>query len=129
MNAEPGENSVAIGAAEMEEGKVFAILCYVLCVFGVPFWILPLVLRNNEFSLFHAKQCLMLWIVAMISMPIASLLILAVIGFVLVPIVLIGLLVLVVIGLVGAANGEMKPLPIIGKYAVEWFKGVRKSPA
>jgi uncharacterized membrane protein len=129
MSAESAQNSAAVGAAEFEEGRVFAILSYGLAILGLPFWILPLVLRNNEFSLFHAKQCMMLWIVGAVGAAVAGLLTLVLIGVVLLPVLLIGLLVLDVIGLVGAINGEMKPLPIIGKYAVEWFKGVRKSPA
>jgi uncharacterized membrane protein len=122
------DTAQAMSPQEIEEGKVFAVLSYVLCIFGVPFWILPLVMRNNDFALFHAKQCLMLWLAGFAGSAIAAALMLVLVGFVLLPVLLIVLLVLLVIGLVGAINGQAKPLPLIGPYAVEWFKGVRKVP-
>ena len=36
------------------------------------------------------------------------------------------LLVLDIMGLANAIKGEQKPLPLIGKYADEWFKGLKK---
>jgi uncharacterized membrane protein len=29
-------------------------------------------------------------------------------------------------GLINASKGEAKELPVIGKYAEEWFKGIQK---
>lgn len=39
-------------------------------------------------------------------------------------IISIGLLVLWLIGLIGAAQGEMKKIPILGDYFQDWFKGI-----
>ncbi|NQT92531.1 MAG: hypothetical protein HQ559_07205, partial [Lentisphaerae bacterium] len=44
---------------DVEEGKAFAVLSYALGIVGIPFFLVPLIMRNNEFSLFHAKQCLL----------------------------------------------------------------------
>lgn len=39
---------------------------------------------------------------------------------------MIFLLVLNVMGLINAINGKQEPLPIIGRYAEDWFKGITK---
>ena len=52
----------AADSKEVEDGKIFAILSYVLNFVGLPFFLVPLIMRNNAFSLYHAKQCLMWWI-------------------------------------------------------------------
>ena len=58
----PAEEAPAVDTKEMEEGKAFAILSYVLNFLGIPFWLVPLIMRNNSFSLYHAKQYLILWL-------------------------------------------------------------------
>jgi uncharacterized membrane protein len=112
---------------EVEEGRTFAILCYALGLVGLPFFLVPLIMRNNEFSLYHSKQCLILALLAIAV---------GVLGSILVPVFCLGLvlwlagsislLVLDIIGLVNAVKGEQKPLPIIGAYAIDWFKSIAK---
>jgi hypothetical protein len=58
--AAPAPAPAGGGSKEVEEGKAFAVLSYVLGLVGIPFFLVPLIMRNNEFSLFHAKQCLIL---------------------------------------------------------------------
>ncbi len=120
-----GEPAVAL-MEDMEEGKTFAILSYALGIIGLPFFIVPLIQRNNAFSLFHAKQCLVLWIVAVAGSVISSVLIALCIGAILLPIVLIFFLVLDIIGLMNALKGVAKPLPLIGQWGIDWFKGMTK---
>ncbi len=111
---------------EVEEGRTFAILSYALGLVGLPFFIIPLIIRNNEFSLYHAKQCLLLWlagrVVSIVGVPLMA----VCIGFILVPAAGIFLLVLDILGLVNSIKGDQKPLPLIGKYAEDWFKGLKK---
>ena len=83
-------------------------------------------MRNNTFSLYHSKQCLMIWLAGMAGGTIGGILSLVCIGFILIPALLIFLLVVNIMGLINASNGEMKPLPLIGKYADDWFKGIVK---
>lgn len=111
---------------EVEEGRTFAILSYALGLIGLPFFLIPLIMRNNEFSLYHAKQCLLLWIMGIAASMIGGLLIFVCIGVVLLPAAMIFLLVLDIIGLINAVKGEQKPLPLIGKWAEDWFKGLKK---
>lgn len=40
---------------DREKGAGLAVLSYCSVLFGVPFFLVPLVLRNNPFSLHHAK--------------------------------------------------------------------------
>jgi len=84
-------------------------------------------MRNNEFSLYHAKQCLMLWLAGMALCAVCiPLTVIMCIGLVLLPIGSVVLLILNIIGLIHAINSEQKPVPIIGNFAEEWFKGLKK---
>jgi len=109
----------------VEEGKAFAILSYAISFLGLPFFVIPLIQRNNKFSLYHAKQCLMLWIAAAAVAVASSVLAVICIGFIIGIVGGIGMLVLNVMGLMNAIRGEVKPLPLIGKWAEDWFKGIQ----
>lgn len=111
---------------DIEDGRTFAILSYALSLIGLPFFLVPMIMRNNEFSLYHAKQCLLLWLggiaVSVIGVPLMAICI----GFLLVPAAGIFLLVLDIMGLMNAVKGVQAPVPLIGKYAEDWFKGITK---
>lgn len=111
---------------EVEEGKVFAILSYALSFIGIPFFLVPLIMRNNHFSLYHAKQCLMIWIAGLAVSIVGGALTVICIGVVILVAGLIFLLVLDVIGLINAINGVQKPIPLIGQWGEDWFKGLQK---
>ncbi|MEA1928205.1 MAG: hypothetical protein U9N73_08345 [Candidatus Auribacterota bacterium] len=111
---------------EVEEGKAFAILSYVLSLIGLPFFLIPLIMRNNDFSLYHAKQTMMIWLVGIVGGVVSGILMFICIGAILAVVLAIGLLVLTIMGLINAAQGQQKPLPIIGKWGEDWFKGLVK---
>jgi len=117
----------AAGNNEVEEGKVFAILSYALSFVGLPFFLIPLIMRNNEFSLYHAKQCLILWLAGLVGSVVSGILMVVCIGVFLWVAVCIFCLVLNVMGLINAIKLEMKPLPVIGKWGEDWFKGIKKA--
>ena len=129
----PAEGAAAPPAAgkEAEEGKAFAILSYALNFVGLPFFLVPLIMRNNAFSLYHAKQCLILWLLGVASGVASGILIATVVLACVVPIIWLAVgifcLVLNIIGLMNATKLETKPLPLIGQWAEEWFKGIRKA--
>ena len=112
---------------EVEEGRTFAILSYALGLIGLPFFLIPLIMRNNDFSLYHAKQCLLLWLGGIAVSAIGSMLMVVCIGVILLPLGVIFLLVLDIMGLINAIKGDQKPVPLIGKYAEDWFKGLKKA--
>lgn len=111
---------------EVEEGKAFAILSYALSIIGLPFFLVPLIMRNNEFALYHAKQCLMIWLLAVVGGVVSAILSFICIGVILGAALAVFVLVLTIIGIINAANGEQKPLILIGKWGEDWFKGITK---
>lgn len=97
--------------------KVFGILAYIgiLCL-------VPIFAGKSEFSKFHANQGLLLFIV-----EIATVILSIVLGFIpivgliisfLVWLIDVAVLVFVIMGIVNAAQGQMKPLPIIGNIKI-----------
>lgn len=98
--------------------KVYGILSYI----GI-LVLVPLLAGKTQFARYHANQGLVLFIAdiilgVMIGITVGVLSLLGVIGVVLGSIVsgVFGLciFVLVIMGIINAANGEMKPLPVIG---------------
>ena len=81
-------------------------------------WIVALVMNQNEnkdeFVSFYIRQMLGLLIIWFITIWIP------VIGWV----VWIAAVVFWVISLIGAANGELKLVPILGQHFQEWFKAL-----
>ncbi|GAA4315805.1 hypothetical protein [Compostibacter hankyongensis] len=109
------------------DGKTVAIVSYITLI-G---WIVALILNSSNrtaLGSFHLRQMLML-VLAGVALGIvrAGLSMIPYVGGALsfvCALAGIGLFVLWVLGLVGAANGEQKPLPLIGPLAQEWFKGL-----
>jgi len=102
---------------DVEEGKLFAILSYIIPIV----FIVPLIQKDNNFSLFHAKQVLLLVLGCVAWAILSAIPLVQCIAFFL----CIPILVFVIIGLVYAIQGQYRPLPFIGHYAEEWFKGVK----
>lgn len=105
-----------------DQKKIWGILGYIV---GVTFFI-PLVidsLKNNAYSKFHANQQLVLLIagVAMgIVIPIIA--VVPIIGWIIAligaPLLWIAIFVFAIMGIISAAKGEMKPLPLIGSIKI-----------
>lgn len=103
---------------ETEDGKVCAILAYFFPI-GLIWYLVDENMKKNKFAQFHVYQSLVLAITSII-LSIAAIIVTAIsFGFLffLAWIVNIAMLVLFIIGLVHAAQGEEKELPIIGRYA------------
>ncbi len=114
-------------AHDVESGKLMAVLCYLpVSPVNLIISIVCLVQKNNAFSLYHAKQSLALLIVTVIAMAISLALVCVVVGLFLYPIVAIAFLVLTILGIVNAASGKYKPLPLIDGLAAKMFGGIRK---
>lgn len=91
------------------QNTAMAIIAYIL--FFVP---LLTESKDDPFVKFHVKQGLVLFL-AWVIVTIFSMV--PIIGWLLGPILGIALLLLLVVGILNAANGEMKQLPFIGQYA------------
>ncbi|RPI18332.1 MAG: hypothetical protein EHM58_05735 [Ignavibacteriae bacterium] len=104
---------------EIADGKMMGILAYI--IFLVPL----LAARENKFAMFHTEQSIILlvvffvfyiaiWILTFIIGQISSTLACGISILMIVPWILY--LVLWIMGIINAAGGKVKELPIVGKY-------------
>jgi uncharacterized membrane protein len=101
----------------IEEGKVWAIIGYLGILFLVPL----LAKKDNKFALYHAKQGLILFIAEIVIWVVAFILMfIRFVGWAIAAILWIAILVLFIIGIVNAATGKYKALPLIGQIAEKW---------
>lgn len=92
-----------------EKNTGMAIIAYLL--FFVPL----LAGEKSEFVKYHTNQGLILFLFSLGVSVIGS--VVPILGwFLILPFGTIMVLVLLVMGILNAVNGEMKPLPVIGKY-------------
>jgi len=103
---------------DINDNKVMGVLSYI----GI-LWLVPLLAaKDSKFARFHANQGLVLWLASIIlSVASAVLAIIPIVGCVaaiLLPVVGIGGFVLMILGIINAAQGKAKELPIIGKYRI-----------
>lgn len=108
--AEPAKDDVS-------EQKLFAILGYIL-----PFlFFLPLVMdsgKHSAFARFHANQQLILLIIIAGVYVLSNFLFMILmmgLAFIM-PIINLAILVLAIMGIINAAKGEMKELPLVGHF-------------
>lgn len=108
-----GANKPKVATKEdVEKNKVMGILAYLGILVLVPL----LSAKDSPFAQYHANQGLVLLIAGVIvgaasAFPIIGWFIVAPIGSIL-------LFILAIMGIINAANGEMKPLPLIGQYTI-----------
>jgi uncharacterized membrane protein len=98
----------------IDNHKVMAIIGYIF-----PFlFFVPLITeaKANKFARYHANQQLLLLLFWIISQIVASLLTAILIGILLYPVIYLIGIIFMVMGVLNVLNGEMKPLPTIGKY-------------
>ena len=111
------ENQTQPQTTSADDGKTIAIVSY-LTVIG---FIAAIIMHgNNKTSLgaYHLRQMLLLIVIG-VGLGIISWIpflgwLVWIVGF-------FGILVLWVFGLIAAANGEEKPMPLLGEKAQEWF--------
>ena len=92
---------------DIEKNKVMAVLAYL--IFLIPL----LAAKDSPYARYHTNQGLILFIVAVISSVIA---VIPILGWIVAPIISIIVTILAIIGIVNAATGKAKELPIIGKF-------------
>jgi uncharacterized membrane protein len=92
---------------DVESNKVMALLAYI--IFLVPL----LAAKESKFAMFHTNQGLVLFLGA-VAVNIIGGIIPFVGWFIILPLGNLLIFVLAIIGIINAAKGEAKPLPIIG---------------
>jgi uncharacterized membrane protein len=110
-------------AASAPEDRTVAILSY-LTIIG---FIVALIMHGSKktaLGSFHLRQCLGM-IVSAIALSIGGMVLafIPIIGWLAVMVAWIGFLVLWVMGLIAAASGELKPVPVLGAHYQKWFAG------
>ncbi len=93
---------------DAEKNKGMAILAYIL--FFIP---MLTEAKDSKFAMFHANQSLVLLIAGFVGVFVSG--IIPILGwFLLGPVISIVWIVFLIIGIINAANGKMKELPLIG---------------
>lgn len=104
------------GSSDVEKNKLMAIIGYIIPIlFFIP--LLNEESKKSPFAKFHANQQLVLLISA-IAVNIVGTIIPILGWFIILPIGSVILLVVAIIGIINAAKGEMKKLPIIGGFEI-----------
>lgn len=109
----PVQNEPVAGGNEVGDHKALAIIGYIIPIlFFVP---LVTAAKDNKFAKYHANQQLNLLLFLVVGHAAATALTFILIGLLLFPIIYVGGVIFIVMGAINAANGVMKPLPVIGK--------------
>ena len=97
-----------------EKNTAMAVVAYFL-------FFVPLLTddKNDPFVKFHVKQSLLL-VLGMLACSVVALI--PIIGWIIALIGPMVIFVLWIMGLINAINGNMKEVPLVGKYAEEWLK-------
>lgn len=96
---------------DADDNKIISILAYLSILFLVPLLAAP----NSKFARFHANQGLVLFLAELIGSVLCAI---PFIGWLAGGVISVITVVLSVLGIIAAAKGEMKELPIIGKYQI-----------
>lgn len=136
--AVPADQRPLCTPEDVAAGKALAIVSYVCNFFHLPFFVVPLIMRSDRLSLYHAKQCLILWLtVLVLSLPVALLAVafsVVTLGIGACIVIPLGLLLWVagivvnIMGIVNAAAGVCAPIPLIGGLGERWFAGITVQP-
>jgi uncharacterized membrane protein len=102
--------------SDVKNGKAPAVLSYFIV--GILWWLLDEKVKKNAFVKFHVKQALVL-LIASVAVSVAGwiLIFIPIIGWVAFAVLRVGIIVLWIMGIVKAAQGVKKELPLIGSFA------------
>jgi len=104
-----------VDPADVEKNKIFAVLAYIGILFLVPL----LAAKDSKFARYHTNQGVILFLCAVAGWIVAMVLsFIPFVGCLAWPTVAICLLVFMVMGIINAAGGQCKPLPLIGQFTL-----------
>lgn len=114
-------NEISMEEEDINANKVYGILSYIGFLFIIPL----LAAKDSRFAKFHANQGLVVFLAQMI-INLASTIVCALLSAihlgtmaaVLAPLVSLVSLALSVIGIINAAQGKAKEIPVIGKFHI-----------
>lgn len=112
-----------------DNGKTIAIVSYITLI-G---WIVAIILHSQEqnkshFAAFHLRQSLGLictgFALSIVSVPMMIIPLINFLWMLLAPLIGLALLALLIVGVINAANGESKPLPVVGPIYARLFSSL-----
>jgi len=106
--------------APAKEDTTVALLAYITII-G---FIIAIIMHGNKktaLGAYHLRQALGLFITGFVGG--VALAIIPVVGWVLIPFFWLSIVILAVMGIVAAASGKQKPLPVMGGKYQQWFSG------
>ena len=111
------EENLVVDQKDAQDNKIMAILAYLGILFLVPY----LAAKESPFARFHANQGCVLFIVEIATWALISILAF-VPGFrwlsLLLSLLYFVFFAFAIIGIINVTKGEMKELPVIGKYRI-----------
>ncbi|RAV16420.1 hypothetical protein DQG23_28820 [Paenibacillus contaminans] len=96
--------------SDVQNNKGMAILAYIL------FFIPLLAAKDSKFAMYHANQGLLVFLGYLIVNVVLT--IIPIIGWILLPFANLFVFILMIIGIINAANGQVKPLPLVGSISI-----------
>ena len=103
------------GGDDVEKAKGTAWLSYL----GI-LWLIPLLtMKENAFAKFHVKQGIMLTILWVASSVLAAI---PILGWIADLVIWVFAVIMMIMGIVNSLNGKYWTMPIVGKWAADWFK-------
>jgi uncharacterized membrane protein len=109
----------ATPATAATEDRTVALLSY-LTIIGFVVAIILHSSKKTQLGTFHLRQALGIIVTSFVNMV---LIFIPIIGWIMMPVVIICLIVFLILGFIGAINGKMKPVPILGVHYQKWFAG------
>ncbi|MBQ2941256.1 MAG: hypothetical protein IJD97_03360 [Clostridia bacterium] len=105
----------SFASEDIQQNKVMAVLAYLGILVLIPILAAP----KSAYARYHANQGLVLWITEIILSVVSAILaFIPFIGTIIGTILSAILLILAIIGIVNAATGKAKELPLIGKIKI-----------
>jgi uncharacterized membrane protein len=106
----PTANELTVDPTDANENKLIGILAYII-------FFLPLIVaKQSKFAMYHANQGLLVLLLCFAVNIVLGYI--PIIGWILLPFANLATLGLTIYGIIQAANGRLKPLPIIGGYTL-----------
>ncbi|MEW9698731.1 DUF4870 domain-containing protein [Paenibacillus sp. SI8] len=97
-------------STDIQTNKGMGIVAYIL------FFIPLLAAKDSKYAMYHANQGLTLFLAAVIVNVVLGMI--PIIGWILLPLANLAIVILAILGIVTAAQGKVKPLPLIGAYTL-----------
>lgn len=96
---------------DIDNNKAMGILAYII------FFIPLLAAKQSKFAMYHANQGLVLFLTLVAINIVSS--IIPIIGWLIIgPLGNLGIFILAIVGILNAAGGKCKPLPLIGGFRI-----------